>query len=264
VVVFIWREQLPPRPGAAEFGVDRGFTGRGADPSVAGGADRAATQPYAGFNLGAHVGDDLDRVEANRASLAEAVGVTRDRLVFMHQCHGIDVEVVDGPWSGAAPPADGLVTGRTDLALAVLVADCTPVLLADPAAGVVAAVHAGRPGMVGGIIGRAVDAMHDLGATRIRATVGPSVCGRCYEVPEDMRARAAATSAVSATVSWQGTPAIDVAAGVVDQLRARDVTVDWVPGCTRESSDLYSYRRDPVTGRFAGVIRLVAPQVGHR
>jgi YfiH family protein len=257
--------------------VDRGFTGRGpastaAAPGDGGGQLRLdagsaprgdqplAAQPYAGFNLGAHVGDDLDRVQTHRALLAEQVGVPRERLVFMHQCHGVDVEVVDGPWSGTAPPADGIVTNRTDLALAVLVADCTPVLLADRAAGVVAAVHAGRPGMVGGIVGRAVDAMRDLGASGISAIVGPSVCGRCYEVPEAMRTQAAATSPVSATVSWQGTPAVDVAAGVVDQLRSRDVAVRWVPGCTRESSDLYSYRRDPVTGRFAGVIRLLAPE----
>jgi purine-nucleoside/S-methyl-5'-thioadenosine phosphorylase / adenosine deaminase len=89
------------------------------------------------------------------------------------------------------------------------------------------------------------------------AVVGPSVCGRCYEVPERMRAEAAAVSAPSATVSWTGTPAIDVAAGVVDQLTARGLRVTWVAGCTRESADLFSYRRDRTTRRFAGVVRLL-------
>jgi YfiH family protein len=149
-----------------------------------------------------------------------------------------------------------MVTTQRGLGLAVLVADCTPVLLADPEAGVIGAVHAGRPGMTAGIIDRAVSAMRQEGAQRLVAAVGPSVCGRCYEVPEDMRAAAAAVTPEAATVSWTGTPAIDVAAAVVAQLRANDVAVHWVPGCTRESEALYSYRRDGRTGRFAGIVRL--------
>ena len=84
--------------------------------------------------------------------------------------------------------------------------------------------------------------------------VGPSVCGRCYEVPDEMRATAAHVQPVSATVSGTGTAAIDVAAGVVAQLRDGGVEVRWVPGCTRERDDLYSYRRDGPTGRFAGIV----------
>ena len=112
--------------------------------------------------------------------------------------------------------------------------------------------------MTSGIIDRAVLVMREAGARTIRAAVGPSVCGRCYEVPAEMRDAAAAVSPESCTVSWAGTPAIDVAAGVVAQLRANDVAVQWVPGCTRESDELYSYRRDGPTGRFAGVVQLVA------
>jgi copper oxidase (laccase) domain-containing protein len=111
--------------------------------------------------------------------------------------------------------------------------------------------------MMSGIVGRAVDAMTDLGARSISAAVGPSVCGRCYEVPEAMRTQAAKISPVAAAISWQGTPAIDVAAGVVDQLRARSVAVQWIWGCSRESDDLFSYRRRHRTGRFAGVVRLL-------
>jgi len=95
-----------------------------------------------------------------------------------------------GRWVGETPAVDSLVTTSTNLALAVLVADCTPVLLVDRVAGVAAAMHAGRPGMMSGIVGRTVDAMADLGASSISAAVGPSVCGRCYEVPEAMRAQA--------------------------------------------------------------------------
>ncbi len=249
--VFHWiDERLPVVDGA--HGVLRAFTTR------EGGVSEYA---WEGMNLGGSAGDRPEHVRRNRASVAAALGVEDDHLLFMDQCHGSSVVAVDGPWVGAAPPADGIVTRRSDLALAVLVADCVPVLLADTAAGVVGAVHAGRPGMMNGIVAEAVSAMRDLGAQQISAAVGPSVCGRCFEVPAEMRAAAAAVSPVSATVSWTGTPAIDVAAGVVDQLTDAGVEVTWVAGCAREDPRLYSYRRDGVTGRFAGVVRLLPGRV---
>ena len=243
--VFHWREQVPAIGGR---GVDWGFTTR------RGGSGEG---DFASLNLSGHVGDDPGVVESNRALVAGSLGVGRDRLLFMDQCQGSDVVVVDGPWRGEPPAADGIVTTSTDLALAVLVADCTPILLVDQLAGVAAAVHAGRPGMLSGIALKAVDVMTALGARSIRAVVGPSVCGRCYEVPEAMRAQAALVSPVAPAVSWQGTPAIDVAAGVVEQLRSRSVAVHWVSGCSRESPDLFSYRRAHRTGRYAGVVRLL-------
>jgi YfiH family protein len=180
----------------------------------------------------------------------------------MNQVHGADVAVVDGPWeSGTAelPAVDALVTTRRGLALAVLTADCVPVLLADPVAGVAAAAHAGRPGMVAGVVPAAVRAMTALGAdpARITARTGPAVCGRCYEVPEAMRAEVAAVEpAAHAETSW-GTPALDVAAGVHAQLERLGVH-DRVrsPVCTRESQDHFSYRRDRTTGRLAGYVWL--------
>ena len=243
--VFHWREQAPARGGR---GVDWGFTSNRGGVSVG---------DFASLNLGGHVGDDRAAVESNRWLVAATFDVERDHLLFMSQSHGADIAQVDGPWQGEPPAVDGLVTTSTDLALAVLVADCTPVLLLDRVAGVAAAVHAGRPGMMQGIVGRAVDAMADLGARSISAVVGPSVCGRCYEVPEAMRAQAAKISPVAVAISWQGTPAIDVAAAVVDQLRAKSVAVRWIRGCSRESEGLFSYRRQHRTGRFAGVVRML-------
>jgi YfiH family protein len=201
------------------------------------------------------VGDDEVAVEANRTAVAASTGVPRDHLLFLQQCHGADVLVADRPWAAGEPaPADGVVTATPGLALAVLVADCTPVLLADVEAGVVGAVHAGRPGMTAGIVGMAVERMRELGARRLSAVVGPSICARCYEVPEELRAAAATVSAEASARSWSGTPAIDVAAGVVAQLVANDVAVQWVPGCAREDQRLFSYRRDGTTGRYAGVV----------
>ena len=246
--VFHWREQSPADPAIGARGVDWGFTSSRGGSSV---------EDFAGLNLGGHVGDDPSRVESNRALVARSLDVQRDHLLFMSQCHGAEIAVVDKPWEGEPPAVDALVTTSTDLALAVLVADCTPVLLVDRVAGVAAAVHAGRPGMMAGIVGLTVDAMTDLGARSISAVVGPSVCGRCYEVPEAMRAQAAKVSPVAAAISWQGTPAIDVAAGVVDQLQAKSVAVQWIRGCSKECDGLFSYRRQHRTGRFAGVVRLL-------
>jgi YfiH family protein len=216
-----------------------------------------SSAPFDSLNLGGHVGDEAADVESNRAVVATSLGLARDRLLFMRQCHGREVAVVDGPWDGQeAPAVDGLVTATSGVALAALVADCTPVLLADGEAGVVAAVHAGRPGLLAGVVPAAIEQMRDLGAREIKAVVGPSVCGRCYEVPEELREVAGQVAPAAVAVSWSGTPAIDVAAGVVSQLRANAVAVQWVPGCAREDPSLFSYRRDGLTGRFAGVVVL--------
>src|SRR5690349_19422720 len=103
-----------------------------------------SVSPYDTFNLGDHVGDDPAAVAANRARVARELGVGEDRLVWMQQVHGTGVAVVDGPQDGAVAATDALVTATRGLVLAVLVADCVPVLLADHERGVVAAVHAGR------------------------------------------------------------------------------------------------------------------------
>lgn len=245
-----WRAEHREPPTGSRPGLRQGFTTR---------AGGVSGPPWTGLNLGGRVGDDPDAVEANRRLLAAEVGTGRERLVLMDQCHGTDVVHVDRSWAGEPLRCDGVVTTRDDVALVTLVADCTPVLLADVDAGVVGAVHAGRPGMTAGIVGVAVTALRELGARNLVATVGPSICGRCYEVPAPMRDEAGARSPVSSTVSWTGTPAVDVAAGVVDQLVAAGVAVTWVPGCAREDPDLYSYRRDGTTGRYAGVVRLLPP-----
>lgn len=233
-------------------GAHFGFTDRWGGVSAA---------PYAELNLGGAVGDDPDAVRTNRELAAKALGVEPDRVVWMNQVHGADVAVVDGPWGSSTeiPSVDAIVTARRGLALAVLTADCVPVLLADPVAGIVAAAHAGRPGMIAGVVPAALRAMTELGAepSRIVARTGPTVCGRCYEVPEAMRAEVSAVEpAAYAETSW-GTPAADVSAGVhaqLERLGVRDRAQS--PVCTLESDDHFSYRRDRTTGRLAGYVWL--------
>ncbi|SFE71850.1 conserved hypothetical protein [Streptomyces mirabilis] len=216
--------------------------------------------PYEELNLGGAVGDDPDAVRTNRELAAKSIGLDPALVVWMNQVHGPDVAVVDGPWlSAEIPSVDAIVTARRGLALAVLTADCTPVLLADPVAGIAAAAHAGRPGMVAGVVPAAVRAMVELGAEpeRIVARTGPAVCGRCYEVPDEMRAEVAAVEpAAYAETSW-GTPAVDVTAGVHAQLERLGVCDRaQSPVCTLESDDHFSYRRDRTTGRLAGYVWL--------
>jgi YfiH family protein len=216
--------------------------------------------PYEELNLGGAVGDDPETVRTNRELAAKSLGLAPGDVVWMNQVHGDDVVVVDGPWRDRpVPEVDAIVTARRGLALAVLTADCVPVLLADPVAGIAAAAHAGRPGMIAGVVPAALRAMTELGAdpARIVARTGPAVCGRCYEVPEAMRAEVAAVEPTAYAETTWGTPAVDVAAGVHAQLArlgVRDRAQS--PVCTLESGDHFSYRRERTTGRLAGYVWL--------
>jgi YfiH family protein len=217
----------------------------------AGGRSKA---PYESFNLGDHVGDDPAAVHANRERLAAELGV--DQLVWMEQVHGRTVTTVDGPLDAPAEATDALVTNRPGLALVALVADCVPVLLADVDNGVAAAVHAGRVGARVGVVPAAVQAMVDAGAKvdRIEVLLGPSVCGDCYEVPAAMRDDVEAHLPGSATKSRKGTPALDLRAGLWNQLAGLGVAKIGVdPRCTVEDKTLFSHRRDGRTGRLAAV-----------
>jgi YfiH family protein len=218
--------------------------------------------PYDSLNLGGAVGDDPGRVRENRGLAAGALGLDPGAVVWMRQVHGRDVAEVQGPFEGEEiPPLDAVMTSRRGLALAVLTADCTPVLLADPVASLVGAAHAGRPGLVAGVVPALVEAMTRRGARpeRMIARSGPAVCGRCYEVPERMREEvAAAVPEAYATTTW-GTPAVDTPAGVRAQLAALGVTtLEQSPVCTLESADHFSYRREKTTGRLASYVWLEA------
>jgi YfiH family protein len=194
-----------------------------------------------------------DGFTAALAGLADALGVP---VAWAHQVHGDDVVTVEHA-DGSAPEADGLVTTQRGLALMVRVADCVPVVLADQAAGVVGVAHAGRRGVELDVVTRTVERMRELGASDLRAWVGPHICGRCYEVPATMRDEVAARVPATYAETSSGTPALDLGAGVAAQLAAAGVPATVVPGCTREDAALHSYRRDgEAAGRFAGLVWL--------
>jgi YfiH family protein len=222
---------------------------------VTGRAGGVSAAPYHGLNLGDHVGDEPAAVAANRRRLAAQIGLP---VQYMRQVHGAHVAVVRGPVP--PPEADALVTDTPGLALAVLVADCVPVLF--EAAGAVGVAHAGRAGMASGVLPATLAAFGRLGAdpAGIHVTLGPGVCGSCYEVPAAMRAEVTAAVPGSAAVTRAGTPSIDLRAGLIRQLRDAGVASLTVSDrCTVEDAALFSHRRDGRTGRFAGLAWLSAP-----
>lgn len=231
---------LKPRP------VHKVFTTRTGGVSAA---------PFDSFNLGDHVGDDPQAVAANRARLASIIGVSD--FVWMEQLHTNIVTVVDAPQ--IAPATDAVVTTQRGLALAVLTADCVPLLLSDDRAGVIAAVHAGRLGARNDILLRTLDTMESLGSKpeTTHVLLGAAASGKRYEVPKEMADDFEAAVPGSRTRTEQGTWGIDIRAGLVRQLLSRGVkNIDVNPHCTIKNEHYFSYRREGKTGRQAGVIWL--------
>lgn len=217
----------------------------------------ARADDLSGLNL-AHSGHSARAaVEGNRERVARLAG---SPLQGMLQVHGNEVAVVTSANRELEPPrVDGIITADASIALTVLVADCVPILLADSEAGLVGAVHAGRRGVESEIARVALERMCGLGARpeRIHAALGPAICGSCYEVPEEMRAELARKIPRAASQTSWGTPALDLPAALEEQLRDLGVVqVQNLGACTLERTEFYSYRRNPRTGRQAGVIRL--------
>jgi len=144
----------------------------------------ASSGVFAGLNCGTGSSDQREIVQINRARVAAAMDVPEAALVTVHQVHSADVVTVSAPLNGSRPKADALVTATPGITLAVLTADCQPVLFADPQAGVVGAAHAGWRGALDGVLDATVAAMTNLGAQpeNIRAVIGPSISQRAYEV----------------------------------------------------------------------------------
>jgi YfiH family protein len=194
--------------------------------------------------------EDWDLVESD-------LGV---RIAAVRQVHGERVLVVDEATDRptlAWTPADALATTSAGVALAVRAADCLPVLLADPDAGVVGAAHAGRVGLAAGVLANLVETLRGLGAGRLRAWIGPHICGACYEVPEELQSEFVAVHPEALTRTSWGTPSLDLGAAAQAQLAALGCVVHRVDPCTFTTPTLHSYRRDgAAAGRQAGLVWL--------
>lgn len=213
--------------------------------------------PYDELNLSRHTGDDDGRVQANRELLGRALGLSAGELVLGRQVHGRRVRLVAGPSAagraGGLPGTDGLVTTSKGLAVVVLGADCLPVLVAGP--GIVGAAHVGRAGLAAGVLPELLRVMRTRTTAPLVARIGPGICAGCYEVPEAMADEVAARVPGARSVTRDGRPSIDLAAGAAAQLaQAGLADIAVVGGCTLEQPErFFSFRRDGVTGRHAGV-----------
>ena len=209
----------------------------------------ASLGAFASLNLGTHVGDDLEKVLENRALLAAQWGP----IQYMNQVHGDRIAVIEEV-ADESPTADALVTGIPGINLAVMVADCIPLLLKSKES--VAAVHVGRKGLTNEITRKTIALMKEMGSTQITAILGPSICGQCYEVSEDIYEEVIALHPFAQSRTPQGTFALDLPAALRSVLSDEGVAIINKHECTVENESYFSYRRDGITGRQVGVISL--------
>jgi polyphenol oxidase len=201
-------------------------------------------------NLALHVGDDSDTVALNRFDLSHEI----DRPIqFMNQIHGSNIEIISEV-NQLSPTADAIITTNPKIALAVMVADCIPLLLSNKKS--VAAVHVGRKGLLNEVTEKTLSAMNSIDSSPVTAIIGPSICGRCYEVSEDVFTEVTSAFPHSSSRTPNGGFALDLSAALISDLQKVGVTVLDHSRCTVEEPSLYSYRRDGVTGRQVGLIWL--------
>jgi YfiH family protein len=215
---------------------------------------------YASLNCGVGSKDNPEAVRENRARVAGHLGARR--VVTAYQVHGTAAVVLDDVSAvGERPRADALVTATRGLALGVLTADCAPILLADPRAGVIGAAHAGWRGALAGIAEAAIEAMEGLGASRqrVRAAVGPCIGASAYEVGPEFEAAFAERDPASALffarpdrdpASPERRPTFDLAGYVAERLRRAGVgLVAAADTCSYSvHNDFFSYRRSQRNG----------------
>ncbi len=230
-------------------GLTHGFFGR---------RGGASTGDFESNNMSLSVGDEAEVVQRNRAAACAAVGGSAADLVLTKQVHSSTVITVTEP-PGNVVEADAMVTATPGLLLGILTADCAPILLADPEAYVIAAVHAGWKGAAGGIVYATVVAMVALGADprRIIAAIGPTISMLNYEVGPDFAADFLAVQPLAAhrIVKPEGRREhMDLPGLVADQLRGAGVAmVDDLAICTYADREGYfSHRRSTHEGNRTG------------
>jgi len=232
-----------PSASLAELGIDVFVTDR---------FNGVSAWPYESLNLGDHVGDDENSVRENRALVAHAAGVAPEQLVTVRQVHG--TTLLDAAAATDVSEADALVTETPNLALAILVADCVPLALADTSSGRVALVHAGWRGLKAGVIARALE---EFDPSTTNAFIGPSISKERYQVgPEVAQYFASVEGAVTADGGDRSR--LDLRLVATHQLRDAGVDDDFIErtcDVTDGGEIFYSDRAQRPCGRFAIVAR---------
>ena len=221
-------------------GVAHGFFGR------QGGISKGQ---YKSLNVGQGSQDLPDNINKNRAAVAAALDAEETKLLSLSQIHSTEVLIVDAPFSGEPPKADGLVTKTPKLAISALAADCGPVLFCDPKTRVIAACHAGWRGALAGVTTETLRAMESLGADRknIHAVLGPCISQDSYEVGHDYRDSFVAENEAHDRFFKLGPnrkPHFDLKRFILAKLRKDKLThIDALPDCTYAEPEAYfSYR----------------------
>lgn len=211
--------------------------------------------PYDSLNLAFHVGDNKSNVQKNRNILIEKFKM--NKLAWMNQVHATNIQVVER--GGEVIKTDGLITSKINLTLMVMVADCIPILFYDPAQKVIAAAHSGREGSFDNIPGKMIFKMiskFKSDPKDIIVSMGPSIQKKCYEVSQEIASDFKEKWGKQFILNKQflDLPNLNknqlIEAGVVEE----NITIDNT--CTHCNKDYFSYRRDKMTGRFAGVIMM--------
>lgn len=228
----------------------------------------ASSGIFSGLNCGPGSSDQSDSVRLNRSRVSAAMAVDSGALVTVHQVHSADVATINAPMADTdRPRADAVVTATPGLALAILTADCQPVLLADTEAGVIGAAHAGWRGALDGVLEHTIEAMVALGATReaITAVIGPCISQRNYEVGQDFLERFLDEDPDHMRFFVNGEGGryrFDLPGFGLARLRAAGVDAHWTGQCTyADPAAFFSYRRSchegqADYGRLISVIRL--------
>jgi YfiH family protein len=223
---------------------------------------------YEGLNIGLGSDDDQQLVGENRRRVGAWFDLEGDQLVSPHQIHSPDALIVDGPFEGARPKADAVVTATPGVVIAIATADCGPVLYADPEAGVIGAAHAGWKGALTGVLEDTIVKMESLGARRerITAVLGPSISAANYEVGPEFVARFIESEPENLIYfgpsNNPGHALFDLNTYTVDRLLRAGVRAEALYRCTYAEEDLFfSYRRtthrgEPDYGRQIAAIML--------
>ncbi len=222
---------------------------------------------FASLNCGYGSTDRKDAVSINRNRAADVLGISPKRLATVHQVHSATALATDAPFD-VQPRADAMATATPGLGLAILTADCQPVLLADNAAQVIGAAHAGWRGALDGVLEATIDAMEELGAraAEISAVVGPSISQRAYEVGPEFLERFVDDDPGNTRFFANGRDdrlQFDLVGYSLLRLRNAGIgNAQWTGHCTYSDSDrFFSYRRsqhckEPDYGRLISVICL--------
>ena len=206
-----------------------------------------SSSPYSSLNLATHVDDISEHVVKNRTQLANQIGRP---IQFLEQVHGnqvVSIEKICEP-----PIADAAFTRVKGIALAVMVADCVPILFTSDE--VVGVAHVGRRGLVNGVIAQVAAALRHISPTNLTAYIGPHICPSCYEISPDLANEISQKFPEVIAQSRWGTPSIDMRSSIIRQLQIEEIETNDLSHCTYEDENLFSYRRDQKTGRNAGIV----------